>query len=124
MITPEIVCLCGSTRYMADIEFVAQRETLAGCIVVRPEVNMRRLDARWQVTDTGETKSRLDELHRAKIRLAARVIVVAPSGYMGTSTRAELAYALELGKAVDIETRPSIISRLSSSPAAPEQEDR
>lgn len=104
MTMPEIVCLCGSTRYMTDIEYVAQRETLAGRIVVRPEVNMRRPDTRWQITDAEAAKTKLDELHRAKIRLADRVIIVAPNGYMGSSTQAELAYALELGKPIDVET--------------------
>jgi hypothetical protein len=42
-------------------------------------------------------KERLDDLHRAKIRLADRVYVVAPGGYIGDSTRAEIAYAKRLG---------------------------
>lgn len=35
---PPVVCLCGSTRFMDAIARVAQSETLAGRIVVRPEV--------------------------------------------------------------------------------------
>ncbi len=35
---PEIVCLCGSTRYITAITRVAADLTLAGVIVVRPEV--------------------------------------------------------------------------------------
>lgn len=87
---------------MADIELAAQRETLAGHIVVRPEINMREPDPRWQITDPDATKAQLDELHRAKIRLADDVLFVCPGGYIGDSTRAELAYAREIGKPVRV----------------------
>jgi len=44
---------------------------------------------------------RLDELHRRKIDLSDRVIVVSdPTGYIGESTRAEIAYAEGLGMPV------------------------
>ncbi|MEU1133557.1 hypothetical protein ABZ383_27495 [Streptomyces sp. NPDC005900] len=50
-------------------------------------------------------KARLDELHRAKIRLADEVLVV--GDYVGTSTRAEIAYARELGKPIRF-THPEV----------------
>jgi hypothetical protein len=43
-------------------------------------------------------KVRLDDLHRAKIRLADEVLVV--GDYIGDSTRAEIAYARSLSKPV------------------------
>jgi hypothetical protein len=91
---------------MPAIELAAQMETLAGRIVVRPEINMREINPRWSVTDLETTKVGLDELHRAKIRRADGILFVAPNGYMGESTRAELAYALELGKGIRIESPP------------------
>ncbi|MEV4602577.1 hypothetical protein AB0K15_34930 [Amycolatopsis sp. NPDC049253] len=96
---PLVVCLCGSTRFMDAIARVAQAETLAGRIVVRPEVVSSTRPPEGVVLDA-EAKTALDRLHRAKIRLADEVVFVAPGGYMGPSTRAELAYALELGKPI------------------------
>jgi hypothetical protein len=104
MNAPIIVCLCGSTRFMTDIELAAQRETLAGRIVVRPEINMHTPDPRWGITDPNATKRGLDELHRAKIRLADEVLFVCPGGYLGPSTRAELAYARQLGEPIRTHT--------------------
>ena len=50
-------------------------------------------------------KVRLDELHRAKIRLADEVLVV--GDYIGDSTRAEIAYARSLDKPVRF-THPEV----------------
>jgi hypothetical protein len=56
------------------------------------------------ITDPDATKCGLDELHRAKIRLADEVLFVCPGGYLGTPTRAELAYARQLGTPMRIHT--------------------
>lgn len=49
------------------------------------------------------TKAQLDQLHRHKIAMADAVLVVTdPSGYYGTSTHAEIGYALQLGMPVDV----------------------
>jgi hypothetical protein len=47
-----------------------------------------------------ELKVRLDELHKRKIDLADEVLILNVGGYLGESTRSELAYARYLGKPV------------------------
>lgn len=94
---PEVVCLCGSTRFRAEFETVNRRLTLAACIVLAPGVFGH---AEGVVVDE-EDKVALDRLHLAKIDLADRVFVVNPRGYVGDSTRAEITYATSLGKSVD-----------------------
>ena len=42
---------------------------------------------------TSDQKAMLDALHLRKIDLADRVLVVNPGGYIGESTRSEIAYA-------------------------------
>ncbi|MEU8623263.1 hypothetical protein [Streptomyces sp. NPDC048669] len=103
---PTIVVICGSTRFM-DAMTEADRElTWAGHIVVKPGCNMKQLDPLWADEAEAEAgKVRLDGLHRAKIRLADEVLVVGP--YIGDSTRAEIAYARELGKPVRF-THPEV----------------
>ncbi|GAA1986584.1 hypothetical protein [Amycolatopsis minnesotensis] len=99
---PPVVCLCGSTRFMDEINAVAVAETLAGRIVVRPEVVSTTAAPNGGAVLDEATKAALDRLHRAKIRYADEIVFVAPGGYMGPSTHAELAYALDLGKPVRV----------------------
>jgi nucleoside 2-deoxyribosyltransferase len=92
---PTIVCICGSMRFEDTMREAAAVESLAGRVVVMPHVNTKL----WAETRLNDgPKVRLDELHRAKIRLADVVLVV--GNYVGDSTRAEIAYARELGKPV------------------------
>jgi hypothetical protein len=46
-------------------------------------------------------KVALDELHKRKIDLADRVLVLNVDGYIGESTRSEIAYAEAIGVPVD-----------------------
>lgn len=90
---PEIVCLCGSTRF-ADVYREANRRlTLEGKIVLTVGVFGHEEDGELSPA----TKADLDELHRRKIDLADRVHVLNVDGYVGESTRAEVAYAREQG---------------------------
>lgn len=89
---PEIVCLCGSARFMAEIRAANTALTLAGVIVVAP--------GEAEDPPAPEQKAVLDALHLSKIDLADRVLVVNPGGYVGESTRREIAYAEAAGKSV------------------------
>lgn len=71
----------------------ANRElSFAGVIVVAP------VEADGPVTN--EQRPVLDALHLRKIDLADRILVVNPGGYIGESTRREIAYAQASGKPV------------------------
>jgi hypothetical protein len=103
---PRIVVICGSTRFMPEMAEADLRETAAGRIVVKPGCDMKTPHPLWADPVEAEAlKVRLDGLHRAKIRLADEVLVV--GDYVGDSTRAEIAYARELGKPVRF-THPEI----------------
>ncbi|MFI1522357.1 hypothetical protein [Kitasatospora cineracea] len=96
---PRIVVICGSTRFMAEMAEADLRETAAGRIVVKPGCDLKSPHGLWADPAEAEAlKGRLDELHRAKIRLADEVLVV--GDYVGDSTRAEIAYARTLGRPV------------------------
>ncbi|MET8556485.1 hypothetical protein ABZV64_16210 [Streptomyces sp. NPDC004959] len=103
---PRIVAICGSTRFMTQMNEADLRETAAGRIVVKPGCDMKSPHALWSDPVEAEAlKARLDALHRAKIRLADEVLVV--GDYIGDSTRAEIAYARSLGKPVRF-THPQV----------------
>ncbi|MYV42359.1 hypothetical protein GT030_26710 [Streptomyces sp. SID1328] len=96
---PRIVVICGSTRFMTEMNEADLRETAAGKIVVKPGCDVKSPHELWSDPAEAEAlKVRLDDLHRAKIRLADEVLVV--GGYIGESTRAEIAYARSLGRPV------------------------
>ena len=97
---PAIVCLCGSTRFADEFNQEAERLTLEGSIVVRPEVVTYSRDNDPQHHDP-DVKRRLDELHLRKIDLAESVFVLNVGGYIGESTQNEVAYALATGTRVN-----------------------
>jgi nucleoside 2-deoxyribosyltransferase len=103
---PKIVAICGSTRFMDEMTAADAELTWAGHIVVKPGCDMKQPSPLWaDETEAEAGKQRLDDLHRAKIRLADQVLVV--GDYIGTSTTAEIAYARELGKPVTF-THPAV----------------
>ncbi|MFD6186130.1 hypothetical protein [Streptomyces goshikiensis] len=74
---PRIVVICGSTRFMTEMNEADLQETKAGRIVVKPGIDMKSPRALWSSPAEAEAlKVRLDDLHRAKIRLADEVLVV------------------------------------------------
>lgn len=103
---PRIVAICGSTRFMEEMTEADVRETAAGNIVVKPGCNMKQPHELWADPDEAEAlKARLDDLHRAKIRLSDEVLVV--GDYIGSSTTAEIRYARSVGKPVRF-THPQV----------------
>jgi hypothetical protein len=93
---PQIMCICGSTRFRKDIEFAASHFTMEGMIVLSPGVFVHDEGD----TTTIEQKTKLDELHKRKIDVADFIFVVNPGGYIGASTSSEIDYAIASGKDV------------------------
>lgn len=98
---PRIVCLCGSSRFWKTFERVNMEETLAGRIVLSIGTERRSDRELLEAGDlTPEQKVALDQLHKHKIDLADEVLVLNVGGYVGESTRREIAYARAHGKPV------------------------
>ena len=100
-LTPTIVCLCGSTRFRAEMTEANRLATMYGKIVVAPGVFQHDGDPL-----TEAQKEKLDALHFQKIDLADEVFVVNPGGYIGESTAREIAYATLTGKPVYYLEKP------------------
>jgi hypothetical protein len=106
----KVVTLCGSTRFEAEFAEVNQRLTMDGCVVISlgmfslPELP----DYDW-AADRSDLKGRLGALHLQKIRMADEVFIVDPGGYVGESTRREIAYAESLGKPVRYLSRERVV---------------
>lgn len=94
---PEIVCLCGSTRFEEAYKREQFRLTVEGKIVLTVAGNWK--DDHQDIWDEidDEDKEELDELHMDKIDLADRVHVLNVDGYIGDSTRNEVQHAASTG---------------------------
>lgn len=94
---PLIVTLCGSTRFKDDFFREQKRLTLEGMIVI--SVGLFGWDDGEPEKVLGaETKTMLDELHFRKIDLSDFIHVINKDGYVGSSTKNEIAYARSTGK--------------------------
>jgi hypothetical protein len=111
MTRPTIVCLCGSTRFGGAFREANLRETVAGRIVLSIGCDLRSDHELWDGLPADELealKDRLDELHKRKIDLADEVLILNVGGYIGSSTRSELEYALARGKTVRYLEQPVV----------------
>lgn len=104
---PRIYTLCGSTRFPPAFELANMHLSLQGHIVIGLGM-MGHADeprgARFLTSDGNENtlvKQGLDRLHFHKIDLSDAIYVVNVGGYVGSSTRKEVAYARSSGKSVE-----------------------
>ena len=96
--TYPIVTLCGSTRFKEAFLEAQKRLTLAGRIVISVGLFGHAGDDEvW----TEGTKTMLDDMHLRKIDLADSIYVINVGGYIGESTRREIAYAQQQGKRIE-----------------------
>jgi len=97
---PQVVCLCGSTRFMDAFQKAKYDETLAGRIVLSIGCDTKSDGELFFGQDGEEVKRRLDTLHLRKIDFADEVLILNVGGYIGDSTRRELEYAHRTGKKI------------------------
>ncbi len=99
-----VVTLCGSTRFKDQFMEVQKKLTLEGNIVISVGLFGHSGDSEvWENMDEGtltRTKEMLDEMHKAKIDMADSIFVINVGGYIGSSTRSEIDYAIAHGKEV------------------------
>jgi len=114
---PTIVCLCGSTRFPDAWREAYRAESFAGRIVLSVGVLIQ--DGAEPIRTDGPDKTALDELHKRKIDLADEVLVVSDAtGYFGSSTTSEIAYARGLGRPVRFAVAASEERARTIAPAA------
>jgi len=95
---PKVITLCGSTRFKEQFIETQKRLTLEGCIVI--SVGLFGHSGDEEVWNPG-TKEMLDDMHKRKIDMADEIFVINVGGYIGESTRSEIAYAEKTGKKVN-----------------------
>ena len=100
----KVITLCGSTRFKDAFLEAQKRLTLEGNIVISVGLFGHSGDSEvWEgmSEDTlTRTKEMLDDMHKRKIDMADEICVINVSGYIGSSTRSEIAYARSIGVTV------------------------
>lgn len=99
----KIITLCGSTRFKEQFIEAQRRLTLDGNIVI--SVGLFGHSGDEEVWKPG-VKEMLDDMHLRKIDLADEIFVINVDGYVGESTRREIAYAKQMGKRVTYLEQP------------------
>ena len=94
----KVVTLCGSTRFKEEFIQAQKDLTLDGYIVI--SVGLFGHSGDNEVWIEG-TKEMLDDMHKRKIDMADEIYVVNVDGYIGSSTKSEIDYALAKGKKVN-----------------------
>ena len=93
----KVITLCGSTRFKEEFLEAQKRLTLEGNVVISVGLfGHSGYDVVW----TDGVKDMLDRQHLAKIDLADEIFVINVGGYIGDSTRREIAYAEFKGKSI------------------------
>ena len=93
----KIITLCGSTRFRDEFIAEQKRLTLEGNIIISVGLFGHAGDNQvW----SEDTKMMLDDMHKRKIDLSDEIFVINVSGYIGSSTRSEIEYAIKTGKVV------------------------
>ena len=100
----KVITLCGSTRFKDEFMEAQKRLTLEGNIVISVGLFGHAGDSEvWENMDEGtltQTKEMLDDMHKRKIDMADEIYVINVGGYIGSSTRSEIEYAIATGKTV------------------------
>ena len=99
-----VITLCGSTRFKDEFMEAQKRLTLEGNIIISVGLFGHAGDSEvWENMDEGtltKTKEMLDDMHKRKIDMADEIYVINVGGYIGSSTRSEIEYAIATGKTV------------------------
>ena len=93
----KVITLCGSTRFKDEFLEAQKRLTLEGNVVITVGLFGHSGD---DVVWAEGVKDMLDRQHLAKIDLADEIFVINVGGYIGDSTRREVAYAEFKGKTI------------------------
>lgn len=107
----KVITLCGSTRFKDAFIEAQKKLTLEGNIVISVGLFGHAGDDEvWEgmSEDTlTQTKLMLDDMHKRKIDMADEIFVINVGGYIGSSTKSEIEYAMANQKKVNyLEPNP------------------
>lgn len=121
---PKIITLCGSSRFPDAFQVAEMHLSMRGHIVFglscygHADLPRGAEFLTKKADESNAEKTTLDGLHMQKITMSDGVFVINPGGYVGASTRREIAYARSLGKSVEWLFEPTVAEIEALSTAA------
>ena len=94
----KVITLCGSARFENDFLREQKRLTLEGNIVISVGFFS---NANNDEIFSDNTKLMLGDMHKRKIDMSDEIFVINKDGYIGSSTKSEIEYAINTGKKVN-----------------------
>ena len=92
----KVITICGSLSFAKEMTDKAYALELAGNCVLLPIISGRKNAEGFSAQEL----EALAKAHEKKIDLADEVYIMNVGGYIGESTKRELAYAMKLGKKI------------------------
>lgn len=96
----KVITLCGSTKFKDEFIKVQKELTLQGYIVISVGL-FGHADGDYQTVITDEIKIMLDDMHKRRIDMSDEIFVINKNGYIGSSTKSEIKYAILTNKKVN-----------------------
>lgn len=94
----KVITLCGSTKFKDDFLREQKRLTLEGNIILT--VGLFGHSGDTEVWNDG-VKEMMDDMHKRRIDMSDEIFVINKNGYIGSSTKSEIEYAIKTGKKVN-----------------------
>lgn len=94
----KVITLCGSTKFKDEFLREQKRLTLDGNIILT--VGLFGHSGDDEVWREG-VKEMMDDMHKRRIDMSDEIFVINKGGYIGSSTKSEIEYAIKTGKVVN-----------------------
>ena len=94
----KVITLCGSTKFKDEFIKEQKRLTLEGNIILTVGLFGHSGDS--EVWNEG-VKEMMDDMHKRRIDMSDEIFVINKNGYIGSSTKSEIEYALKTNKNVN-----------------------
>ncbi len=89
----KVITICGSLKFRNEIMAVATKLTLKGNVVLTPLIINKSLL-------TKDEKIMLGNVHKEKIKLADKILIMNVNNYIGDNTKNEIKFAKKLNKEI------------------------
>lgn len=101
----KVITLCGSTKFKKEFEQANRYLTLKGNIVI----SLAFFEQSEGIEITKEQEELFGEIHLRKIDMSDEIYVIDVGGYIGSSTRKEIEYAIENGKMITFYSKSELV---------------
>ncbi|MHC4621903.1 MAG: hypothetical protein ACYTEQ_29545 [Planctomycetota bacterium] len=99
---PKVITLCGSSRFVSEMAVMAWELEKQGAICLSLHLlPMSYAKCTDHLAEHQGVAEQMDERHLRKIDMSDEIFVMNMHGYIGDSTRREIAYAESKGKPVN-----------------------